>query len=290
MVVSEIIEAFILSGIAYIKPGCMHRFSEEKELIDYITLGPRLFNTLNKAVELGEKVALGKIGAPTANIGTLLSDVLKNIGGRLAKNTVFYDSTLALTMIALASSHALTMYKRNVDESRIERSLKMFLTSSTGKDSSALVHVTRTIGPTPYIALLNQADYTRTKIELEDISLYEIFYALSFKSISFKSLIDFTLVANTVKTIRKYYETVKDLNNSLVSAYVSLIFEAAPLPVWARRDLEIVLKEGVMVSKASAKKLFEIDRKLRREKISFNGLLPILTAATAISLILKYIA
>jgi len=290
MVVSEIIEAFILSGIAYIKPGCMHRFSEERELIDYITLGPKLFNTLNKAVELGEKVALGKIGAPTANIGMLLSDTLKNIGGRLAKNMVFYDSTLVLTMIALASSHALTMYKRNVDESRIERSLKMFLTSSTGKDSSALVHVTRTIGPIPYIALLNQADYTRTKIELEDISLYEIFYALSSKSTSFKSLIDFTLVANIVKAIRKYYETIKDLNNSLVSAYVSLILETPPLPTWARRDLETVLKEGAMVSKGSAKKLFEIDRKLRREKISFNNLLPVLTAATAISLILKYVA
>lgn len=289
MVVSEIIEAFILSGITYIKPGCMHRFSEERELIDYITLGTKLFNTLNKAVELGGKVALGKIGAPAVNIGVLLSDSLKNIGGRLVKNTVFYDSTLALTMIALASSHALTMYKRNVDENRIERSLKMFLTSSTGKDSSALVHVTRTIGPVPYVTLLNKADYTRTKIELEDISLYEIFYALSSKSISFKSLIDFTLIANVVKAIRKYYEKVRDLNSSLVSAYISLILEAAPLPPWARRDLEIALKEGAMVSKDSAKKLFEIDRKLRRGKISFNSLLPILTVATAISLILKYV-
>jgi len=290
VVVNEIVEAFILSGFAYIKPGCMHRFSEHKELIDYITLGPKLYNVLVKASEIGEKVASGKIGAPSAGIGRLLSDAIKAIGGRLTKNRVFYDAIVSLTITAIAASHASTVHKREISESRIEKSLRLFLASSTGKDSSALVHITRTIGPTKYVSLFNKADYTRTRVEMEDISLYEIFYTLSPISISLKALVEFTPIVNTIKNIKKYYEKLRDVNNALVSAYISELLDLEKPPLWAKKDLEYILSEGAMVSKTSAKKLFEIDRRMRKEKIEYNELLPILTTASAISLILKYIA
>jgi len=290
VVVNEVVEAFILSGFAYIKPGCMHRFSEHRELIDYITLGPKLYNILVKASEVGEKVALGKIGAPSAGLGRILSDAIKTIGGRLSRNTVFYDATVSLTITTMAASHALTMHKREVSESHIEKSLKLFLASSTGKDSSALVHVTRIVGPSKYVSLFNKADFTRTRVELENISLYEIFYTLTPISVPLKALIEFTPIVNAVKNIRKYYEKLRDVNSALVSTYILALLDLEKTPLWVRRELEHILSEGAMVSRASAKKLFEVDRKMRREKLDYNELLPILTIASAISLSLKYIA
>ena len=290
MVVNEIVEAFILSGFAYIKPGCMHRFSEHKELIDYITLGPKLYNVLVKASEVGEKVASGKIGAPSAGLGRLLSDAIKAIGGRLTKNSVFYDAIVSLTVTTIAASHALATHKREISESRIEKSLRLFLASSTGKDSSVLVHVTRTIGPSKYVSLFNKADFTRTRVELEDISLYEIFYTLSPISVSLRALLEFTPIINTVKNIKKYYEKLRDVNSALVSAYILTLLDLGKPPLWVKKELEYILSEGAMVSRASAKKLFEIDRKMRKENIDYNKLLPILTTASAIGLILKYIS
>jgi len=282
-------QSFVLSGIAYIKPAAMHRYSEDKELIQYINLGIMLNEFLTKSSEYGEKVAKGKLSAPQVPLGKLLADAMRHLGGKYTSSPIFFDSIVSSITLSCASSHAIVQHKEATNEGLIGKSINLFLASSTGKDVVEFLRVMKLIGPRNYVSLISESGPTETRITLENISLYELLFTLSAKSPSFQYLTSFSSIEALIRVMKNTFKEIPDANNAVVSSYISLIKELK-LPAWARESIEEAEKQGLMRTKDSARLLFEVDRKLRREKRNFNNYVPIITLTTAISLILGYIS
>ena len=287
-VVESIMQSFVLSGIAYIKPAAMHRYSEDKELIPYINLGIMLNEFLTKSSEYGEKVAKGKLSAPQVPLGKLLADAMRHLGGKYTGSPIFFDSIVSSVTLSCASSHAIAQ-RREVNEGLIGKSINLFLTSSVGKDVAELLRIMKLIGPREYVLLISESGLTETRITLENISLYELLFSLSAKSPSFRYLTRFSSTEALIRVMKSSFKEISDANNAVVSSYISLIKELK-LPTWARENIEKAEKQGLMKSRDSARLLFEVDRKLRKERKNFNNYIPIITFTTAISLILGYIS
>ena len=288
-VVESIMQSFVLSGIAYIKPAAMHRYSEDKELIPYINLGIMLNEFLTKSSEYGEKVAKGKLSAPQVPLGKLLADAMRHLGGKYTSSPIFFDSIVSSITLACASSHAIAQHKEAVNEGLIGKSINLFLTSSVGKDVVELLRIVKLIGPREYVSLISESGLTETRITLENISLYELLFSLSARSPSLRYLTRFSVAEALIRIMKSSFKEIPDANNAVVSSYISLIKELK-LPTWARENIEKAEKQGLMKSRDSARLLFEIDRKLRKERKNFNNYVPIITLTTAISLILGYIS
>ncbi len=285
----EVMKSFILGGIAYIKPAAMHRYSEDKELLQYLNLGIMISEFLSKSSDYGEKVAKGRLGAPQVNLGKLIADAMRYLGGKYVSSPIFFDSIIASIVLSCASSHATVQHKELVNEGLIGRSINLFLTSSTGKDVVELLRVMKLIGPREYVSLIESSGLTETRITLEDISLYELLFSLSTRSPSFQALIRFSKVEALIRDIKNAFKETYDVNNAIVSSYISVIKDLK-LPLWAKGKIEEAKKLGLMKNRDSAKILFEVDRKLRKEGITLNNYVPLVSLATAISLILGYIS
>ncbi len=282
-------QSFVLSGVAYIKPAAMHRYSEDKELIPYLNLGIMLNEFLTKSSETGEKVAKGKLSALQASLGKLVANAMRHLGGKYTSSPVFFDSIVLSIILSCASSHAIIQHKEKINEGHIGRSINIFLTSSTGKDVIEFLRVLKLIGPREYVSLISESGLTETRISLENISLYELLFSLSARSPSFQYLTKFSKVEALIRVMKNKFKETPDINNAIVSSYISLIKELE-LPSWAKEYLEKAEKLGLMTSRDSAKILFEVDRRLRKHKRSFNIYVPIITVTTAVSLTLKYIS
>lgn len=285
------IKSFILSGLSYIKPGCMHRYSQDPELVEYTSLGTSIFESLRKSMDLGGKVASGKLSAPDIKLGLLLSETLKELGGKYSQNITFYDSVVIAPIILLSTAHAIQYRKgSNINEGHVGNSLRLFLTSSGGKDSATFIQITKLMGPLKYVELIDKAGFTKTRVELENISLYEIFFTLSTISITFKALVDFSIMLSLVGILKEAYTKYGNVNNAIVISYISLLLEIAKLEAQIKEELNKAIKLGVMTNREAIKTLFEIDRKLKREKRNYNHLLPILTTVVFLGLTFKHIA
>lgn len=288
-VVESIMQSFVLSGIAYIKPAAMHRYSEDKELIPYINLGIMLNEFLTKSSEYGENVARGKLSVLQVPLGKLLADAIRYLGGKYTSLPMFFDSLVSSITLSCASSYAMVQHKEIANEGLIGKSINLFLTSSTGRDVVEFLRVMKLMGPRNYVSLISESGPTETRITLENISLYELLFILSAKSPSFRYLMSFNTIETLVKIMKTTFKEVPDVNNAVVSSYISLIKELK-LPTWARESIEKAERRGLMRTKDSARLLFEVDRKLRKEKKNFNDYIPIITFTTAISLTLGYIS
>ncbi len=265
-------ESICKSVMAYVKPGSIHRFSAHKSDVEYmLTVGYLAGAGASKLWRFGHDVSRGR--------RSILEPVFsQTVGEVLSKSIEWCGSApgISISTVIPVLATALSIGLKGEPQS-INSTLSMLGSS----DSKVLVECIRKFYPNQY-KLLYDKGYTSSFIERENVSVLEVLEVLSSGFKEYGLILDYNLVKNTSKVIMEDVKSSGSLNNSIVRAYLEVIREFVDEE--ARKVINEVIKEGVMINRESARKLAILDARFRRSGVDYSYTTPLLAYACMIAL------
>jgi len=271
-VLQYLMDAVDLSVYSYIKPGALHRYSlHDQDLHRYVKTITTSLSTYIQAVNLGESIAKGLLGIPSANLGKLISQAISTSFSKLTSNAVV-ELHLMLIPTTIAVSHTLTS-ERTMNLNTFRKTLTSMITYSDVKDAlevySALKKLDR------YEHFMIELGISEGVIRTNSMNLRNIYLALSKKVIPLSTLVDKldVIIGMVGKFIRTYDETY-NYNLATVASYLYGL-EAL---------YGISFKSEILKERNIVNELYRLDRELRGKGYNFNEFIPTLCVSTLLSL------
>ena len=272
------IEGVHLAVYSSIKPGCIHRLRLDRLAQKIVSNTISVIEHIIEAIDYGKKVRHGEIALTGVNIGRLLAKALRE-SYRWNGGEVYPSTIIPQIIYSLALGHA------NIDtflreSGKVKQSLNNILGISKWSEIRQLLDALKSVHRNDMYEHLESAGITQLSGIEGGVSFAEIFRVLGSRWPAFTSLdmIDYR-VPEYVKKMFEYYKLYGSAEYAVVALYLDLIVDKAPQ--WARKDIEEIIKSRALATREGAKKLFEIDTRMRREGVSFNdyvGLLAIVSA------------
>ena len=281
-VVRLLLDSYYLSAHAYVKPGCVHRLSSGRGLDEYVSTAHALAPLLPQAYEAGESVAKGRKGFPEIGLGSLVLKAVREIYSWMGRAPEL-EPVLAGILFSVAAGHY--FYSKNsLEASGIMRSMMLLLSSTVSKDAEAFYDAVKTSRSTWLAETLEAKGITKSRIDLEGLNLADVIRELSDATPLFQGLsTGRSMIQDIYRNIVRVYGDTRNPNKAVVEAYVALVMDRFEGKY--RRMLEEAISLGLMDTRKGASKLLELDRELRRNRVDFNKYTPLLTLATAFSLV-----
>ena len=265
-------ESMCKSVLAYVKPGSIHRFSAHRSDVEnMLTISYITGSRASKVWRFGHEVSRGKRSILEPTFSQTIEEVL-------SKSLEWCGS---LPRIALSMMIPVLATDLSIGLKGEPQSINSVLSMLGSTDSKILVECIKRFYPNQY-KLLYDKGYTSGFVERENVSVLEVLEALSTGFKEYSLILDYSLVKSASKTITEGVESGDSLNNSIVKAYLELI--VGFLDKSSRSIVEEVFREGVMKTRDSARKLAQLDAKLRKSGVDYSYTTPLLAYACILAL------
>lgn len=271
-VLQYLMDAVDLSVYSYIKPGAPHRYSlYDQDLHKYVKTITTSLNTYIQAVNLGESIAKGLLGIPSANLGKLISQAISASFSKLTSNTVV-ELHLMLVPTTVAVSHTLTN-ERVMNLNTFRKTITSIIAYSDVKDALEVYSVLKKLDR--YERFMIELGISEGVIRTNSMNLRNVYLALSKKVTPLSTLADkLDVVVGMVSKFIKTYDEAYNYNLATVASYLYGL-EAL---------YGISFKSEILKERNVVNELYRLDRELRGKGYNFNELIPTLCVSTLLSL------
>ncbi|MEM1982350.1 MAG: hypothetical protein QXZ63_01635 [Sulfolobales archaeon] len=271
-ILQYLIEAVDLSVYSYIKPAAIHRYSlYDQDLHKYVKTVTVALPSYLHASNLGESIAKGGIGIPTANLGKLVSQAISTSISKLSTNTIA-ELHLMLIPTAVAISYALSI-DRSINLNTFRKAIGLIFTYSEVKDALDIYAVLKKFDK--YQRLLAELGISEGVIRTNSMNLRNLYLALGRKVLPLSILVDkLDVIVGMSNRFIKVYEELYDYNLATISSYIYGL--ESLYNVSFRSDL---LKERNVMNE-----LYRLDKEFRSKGYNFNDFIPVLSTSTMLSL------
>ncbi len=278
-IILKAMNAPLISVLAYIKPGCIHRYSLHRQITSYSSFGISQLSSLMECANIADKISRGKIGVGEANIGSIISKAFKDGFKWIGRPHYILESCIPVTIITLAAY--LAEQKGELSYSSLSKNIKTILNATTTVDAIELYNALKALG---YSDIVSKHDITIRKINTEDITLRDLLYILSEDFNGAKCIVDFGLLIKTSKNGIEYYNKTKDLNSTIVYVFAKIVESLKP-NTWIHKMIAKAEREGLMMKKNGRRMLFAIDKEAFRRGVTTEDLIPTLISSTYVMLL-----
>jgi hypothetical protein len=268
-----LVEAIDLSVYSYVKPGAVHRFSiHDLDTYKYVRTITSALDTYLQSITLGESVAKGVIGFPSAGIGRLVSQAITSSLSKLGVNVVV-ELHITLIPTVIAASYTL-INEKQLSLSTFRKALTNMLTYSDVNDALELYGVLKKLDK--FSKVFEDLGLTEGVIRTNYMNLRGIYQVLGRQFRPLTALVDkLDIIVGMSNKFIKVYEETYDLNLATISAYI--------------HGLENIygLSFKITTSKQSniVNELYRLDKEIRGKGLNFNDMIPILCASTLLALL-----
>lgn len=275
------IEGIHLAVYSSIKPGSIHRLRLDKEAKFLVSNTISVIDYIIEAIEYGEKVRHGELAFTSISIGRLLSKALRE-AYRWNRVSVYPSTIIPQIIYSMALSHS------NIDSfiresGKVRNSLNYIMGIRKWSEIRQVLDALKSVRRNDMYEHLISTGITQLSGVEGNVSFAEIFRVLGSRWPTFTSLdlINYR-IPEYVKKLLEYYKIYENAEHAIVALYLELIKDKTPK--WAQEIIREILSNKLVSTRDGIKKLFELDTRMRRERISFNdyiGLIAI-TASLAI--------
>ncbi|NPA97976.1 MAG: hypothetical protein GXO43_01220 [Crenarchaeota archaeon] len=281
LIAKSFIEGVHLAVYSSIKPGCYHRLSLDKDSRYLVSSLVSIIDYIDQACVIGEKIRQGELAAPHASWGTLLGKALRE-AYRWIPDHVSPD--IIVPHIMYASILAYTDVDSVVKESgKLRRALNIFLHGTGWRDIKAFIDALRSIHRYDMVDHLRASGIDHVHALESGMTLEDVFRVLGSKWPGFISLdTRYTGLFEYVKQMIEYNKQYKDAESAVVAIYLDLVEKR--MPSWAVKLINDARNYGLMTSKEGSKILFNIDLRLKKEKISFKEYIGLIAIVTSLAI------
>ncbi len=271
-VLQYLVESVDLSVYSYVKPGAPHRYSiHDQDLHKYLKTVTTSLNTYIQAINVGESIARGSLGIPSANLGKFLSQSISSSFSKLTSNAVV-ELHLMLIPATIAVSYTLTS-ERVMNLSTFRKTIMSLMMYSDVKDTLELYSTLKKLGR--YERLLLELGISEGVIRTNSMNLRNMYILLSRKVLPLSMLIDkLDVVVGMAGRFIKTYEETYDYNLATVSSYMYGLEALYNISF----GQELFKERGIM------NKLLKLDKEFRGKGRDFTELIPALCVSTLLSL------
>lgn len=278
-IIQSLIDSIELAIQSYIKPGAYHRYSLDKDLTHYLRTVTAALSKYFAAIDLGEKVLKGRVSIPSLGLSNLIVNSMKDSIAKIGTSAVV---DLHIPLITLTISASMLLYEKGeIQVSDLWRYYMQVLSGATWRDSVNFIDYIRKLG-TEYALVLDDLGLTKSKVEVEGMTLLELFQVISRKIKSIKYVVnDVTLVRDCSSLIITEYLKYGDYNLAIVKAYISLLVNEVPRE--HKNKLSNLLKKEL--KGAEARFLLMLDKEMRNKGLRYNHLLIPLISSTYAALL-----
>lgn len=262
-------EAMYRSIIAFIKPGCIHRFSGDLEVFDNLL---SLTNFISqKTSEIYDKVQKLKKGEITLNeieLTKTVYEISKDFYGWNEKSSEYTNPIIITTTLQLYSylskgkgfSDIRTLMRYMSGEQLLPLYDAFIVTESKEK------------------SILEDRYLTKRKVVEQNITLEEIIEILKDEMSTYKFVTDIDTVNECHKIIIKSNQSNEKINSSIIKGYLYLLSSYGETSL--KNKINSILEENGMETRQGAKLLYELDLQLKKQKKEYNYLIVPLISCT----------
>ncbi len=271
----------LISGVhlalySTIKPGAIHRLRLDKDLESIYTNILAVMDYLIESTDLGERVRRGDIPATHIGVGNLLGRALRE-AYRWTPHHVYpeYIVPQIIYGFALSYSEPDSIIR---DYGRVRKALDLVLRIRNWREIRAFIDALKSVHRRDMVEHLESSGVSSITGVVGEVEYTDVARILGSRWPAFISLdLRSGEILEYLKKLMDYYKRYGDANNSLIRLYLDIV--SKKLPEWTHKYIDEALKEGLMKSKTGSKKLFELDLKLRKQRIDlseYTGLLAII--------------
>ena len=272
MVERAVLKAFYLSATSYVKPGAVHRLTTGKDLDRFILSSIAALPIICRAAEAGRDVAKGRRGMPDAGIGSMILDAARSAYAWLGSHPLI-DVAVAAVHASFALSYSYAR-RGEVDPGEYRSALGFSARSSSSEDLVRFLEALKTVGEFRLLDILEERRITVIRASLENLNLVDAYRVLAEARPIYGALTSSKTLSAVESRIMEEYKKHRDMNVSVVNAYVGLL--APRLPNKYSKMLERAVGLGLMTTRDGARALLELDRRLRMDGVDFTNLIPVL--------------
>jgi len=271
-ILQHLIEALDLSVYSYIKPGSAHRYSlYEPNLHRYVKTFTSSLGNYQQAITLGESIAKGLLGFPSANVGRLITQSVSESISRLSNQSVV-GMHLVLIPVTLAASYTISS-DGGLNLSTFRKALTNVIRYSKVTDALDVYSALKKCGD--YYAILEELGISEGFIEINSMNLHDLYTYIGRRDVLLNILANKQdiITGMALKFVNSFVE-LRDYNLATVLSYIEGL----------ERVYGIVVRYGDVRSREFINELFKVDKDFRSRGLDFNQLIPILCASTFIAL------
>ncbi len=281
LILKSMIEGVHLAVYSSIKPGSIHRLRLDRDAQFLVSNTISAVDYIIEAIEYGERVRHGDIALTGVGIGRLLAKALRE-SYRWNGGIVYPSTIIPQILYSIALSHSnIDSYVR--ESGKVKESLNLILGINKWSEIRQVLDALKSVHRNDMYEHLTTTGITPISGIEGGVSFAEIFRVLGSKWPAFTSLdlIDYR-IPEYVKKLLEYYKIYGSAENAIVALYLELIKDRSP--EWARKTIEDILANRLIATREGAKKLFEIDTRMRKENISFKEYVGLLAIAAALAI------
>lgn len=267
-----VLEAFYLSATSYVKPGAVHRLTTGRDLDRFILSSIAALPVICRAAEAGRDVARGRRGMPDVGIGSMILDAARSAYTWLGSHPLIDVAVAAVhASFALSYSHA---KRGEVSPGEYRWALGFSARSSSSEDLVRFMEALKAVGEFRLLDLLEERRITISRASMENLNLVDAYRILAEARPLYGALTSSKTLSSLESRILEEYRKHRDMNISVVKAYVGLL--APRLPEKYSKMLEKAVGLGLMSTRDGARALLELDRRLRVDGVDYTSLVPVL--------------
>jgi len=261
-------EAMYRSITAFIKPGCIHRFSGDLELFDNLL---SLSNFISqKTSEIYDKVQQLKKGEITLNeieLTKTIYEISKDFYGWNEKTSEYTNPIILSTTLQL---HSYLIKGKSLSD------LRALMRYVSGEQLLPLYEAF-TVTDSKEKSILEDRYFTKRKVVEQNITLEEIVETLKEEMPTYQFVLNINIINECHKIIINSNQKNEKINSSIIKGYLYLL---SSLESSLRNRIDSILEANGMETRQGAKLLYDLDSQLRKQKKEYNYLIVPLISCT----------